>query len=422
MDTSANRAKSVTTTCTWLPTTSIFGMDDHIEEDYVDEMDQLIQGAMAEVRNLETPDWNEWESYCLSIGITCPPEGDTTILKEAKSQFPKIDKRGFSSMFGASWQVYQTLFRRYFCRLMWFSVLPRDLLWTYNRLSTNLPFDALATIWNVSRSNMFARVKYTLSVLRIVLDEVRPIWLLYTPICAHFSTNTPLCCQISWEKKPHQPAEFVPQSGPLNGCTWIVDCIECPIAEPSDNLKSQAFWSGKDHRPTMKYEVACHISSGRVLHISGGVSGAVNDRDVLRSGGLWRKAPENENGIADRGYTSGEWNHRLFTPLSPIIDPNGLETLSFGEGMYNNMLSSLRIEIERLFERFKNYSVLLHSRDRNQLSHREVFIVIANTVNISLEVHPLRSEVSRWILNPPNFPLPPRQLARMRPLRHLFEG
>jgi len=100
--------------------------------------------------------------------------------------------------------------------------------------------------------------------------------------------------QISWEKKPYQPEEFVPLTGPLAGCSWIVDCIECPISEPASDLTAQLYWSGKAHETTIKYEVACHISTGRIMHVVGGVSGAINDRELLKKGGLLKKAPKEE--------------------------------------------------------------------------------------------------------------------------------
>jgi len=90
--------------------------------------------------------------------------------------------------------------------------------------------------------------------------------------------------------------------------------------------------------------------------------------------------------------------------------------MSQHEILYNFVLSSLRIDIERLFERFKNFYVLLHCRNRNQLTHQEIFVVVAHTINISLELNPLRATTSKYILNPPQMGLPPRVLERMRRL------
>jgi len=147
-------------------------MDSVLKQLDDDELEELIQASRDSLKTLETPNWKEWADLCLANGLCPPPPGATTMLDVAKQYFPRVTPRGFSSMFGCSWQVLQLLYSRYFFQMEWFSIKPISLLWTYNRLSTNLVFDALATIWSTSRSNMFAKVKSTLAALHISLDEV----------------------------------------------------------------------------------------------------------------------------------------------------------------------------------------------------------------------------------------------------------
>jgi len=104
------------------------------------------------------------------------------------------------------------------------------------------------------------------------------------------------------------------------------------------------------------------------MWISGGVSGAEHDRTVLKEGGLFEKLPKGEKGIADKGYINHRWADQIYCPIAPK-NVNGVKTLTLGEDLYNTTLSSMRIEVERVFGRMKTFKVLTHSRDRNLLRH-----------------------------------------------------
>lgn len=214
--------------------------------------------------------------------------------------------------------------------------------------------------------------------------------------------------KIGWEKKRYHPTEYIPRKGPFRNCTFVLDGTECYISEPIEETANHAYKSGKAHGHTVKYEAACHISSSRIMWISGGVSGAIHDKTVLRGGGLLNILPQDQRGLADKGYICAEWSHFLFCPIPPY-ERNGNPELTLGEELYNTNLSSLRVEIERVFGRMKNsFKVLQHSRDRNLYRHRLIFVVLAHTFNIWNEFEPIRAEVNQYILNPPDLPVPSR--------------
>ena len=58
----------------------------------------------------------------------------------------------------------------------------------------------------------------------------------------------------------------------------IVDVTECPIERPF--LNEWEFFSGKKRRHTLKYEIAVHIQTGRIVWIAGPFRGSVHDLTV----------------------------------------------------------------------------------------------------------------------------------------------
>lgn len=214
--------------------------------------------------------------------------------------------------------------------------------------------------------------------------------------------------QISWERKAHQAEEFKIASGPLSGASFLVDGTECQISKPSDTATQHAYNSGKSHTHSIKYEVACHISSGRIMWLAGGDSGSTHDVKVLAKSGLLEFVPIGEFGLADKGYLKANLNDAFFTPIA-AYRVGGIRCLSVLEFMYNLNVSSLRIEIERVFGRMKKcFKWLSLARTRNLYEHRLTFCVLAHTFNIMIEFEPLRRELNSYILDPPQFPVPKR--------------
>lgn len=175
---------------------------------------------------------------------------------------------------------------------------------------------------------------------------------------------------------------------------FSIDGVECPISEPVDRDARYVYYSKKAGRHTIKYEVATHVSSGRIIWISGGVPGSYHDKRLFNNLGFVDYLPEGERGLADKGYEGA--GGILITPLKAIRYPacgNPNPTLSLEEKLYNRCIGAIRIETERLNGRLKRFNFLNHGRTRDRLLHRLYFIVIANLVNIWLEVCPLRKKL-----------------------------
>lgn len=118
------------------------------------------------------PDWEDWENHCRASGILPPAFGETfrPIVRE---RYPTITQRGWQSKFGISEDVLDTIWTRYFYKFLFYGVMAKDVLWVYNKLSTNETFDDMATNWASNLTSVFKVIRKTAQVLVAILDEVR---------------------------------------------------------------------------------------------------------------------------------------------------------------------------------------------------------------------------------------------------------
>lgn len=125
--------------------------------------------------------------------------------------------------------------------------------------------------------------------------------------------------------------------------------------------------------------------TGRIIAISKPVVGK-SDLTVWRNGDFFAKLEPEEKVLADRGY-QGE--RSLTTPFKR--KPGG--QLTDFEKETNNLISCLRILVERVIGRLKNFACLAHAWRGDLDWHEECFNVISNLVNVMLESHPMNWEI-----------------------------
>lgn len=53
---------------------------------------------------------------------------------------------------------------------------------------------------------------------------------------------------------------------------------------------------------SLKYEVICHVRTGRLLWVSGGVNASIHDLTLSRLSGILQKLQLNECLMGDKGY------------------------------------------------------------------------------------------------------------------------
>jgi hypothetical protein len=138
------------------------------------------------------------------------------------------------------------------------------------------------------------------------------------------------------------------------------------------------YYSGKKKRHTIKYEVAVHVRTGRIIWISGPVPGSVHDSTLLQHAGLCSQLLTHELIIGDKGYVG---NLRVITPFkSP--------TTGF-EQIFNNYISKLRIIAEHTFQRIKNFHILKTPWNGDVNLHPFIFYTICKIVAIDVIFKPV---------------------------------
>lgn len=304
----------------------------------------------------------------------------TDLVWETFQQFYAVSsRRTFSAKIGVPPSVIGRMYTRYFQDFQEAKVDLVDLLVTMNFFKENLSFDSLGANWQMSRTACFDLVMRTQSKLFQILDE------------------------IAWKRnEAWHPEEVVPPQGhPFEGVTFSIDGIECGIAKPADPDQENVWYSDKAGQHTVKYELCTHISSGRIMWAAGGIPGSVNDIRLANTSGVLDIIPAGERGLADKGYAYAPRN-KLLAMLKKDKGP-----LTYDETVFNRTISALRIEVERVNGRLKNFSSLWRSRNRDRNVHTMMFSILCNIVNIQMELQPLRKEIHPVLLEA-NIVVPPR--------------
>ena len=158
----------------------------------------------------------------------------------------------------------------------------------------------------------------------------------------------------------------------------VVDCTDCPINRPNSDTQKQ-YYSGKSKRHVIKYQVAINLIDGTIVSVSAGFAGSIHDSTILRSTGLIDALDRGESVIADKAYVGNTW---CITPIKGQC--NGDEQL------YNYILETLRIKVENVNCRYKNFGCLAQEWRHPIEYHGIVFSVLSNLINLDLQLHPIR--------------------------------
>lgn len=165
-----------------------------------------------------------------------------------------------------------------------------------------------------------------------------------------------------------------------------VDAIECELHDFGERTKSEAYSSGKKHRTTIKYQIAIQIANGEIVNVVYGIVGSQADINVLMTCDMIKKLLPRERILVDRGYLNAE-----IADLTVVAfkKPSTQEQLD-----WNNLVSSVRIEIERINAYFKRHRILRFTWIKNVAFHLLVFNGIAHMINLRLKEFPSRRYIA----------------------------
>ena len=141
----------------------------------------------------------------------------------------------------------------------------------------------------------------------------------------------------------------------------IIDGSEVFIEKPSDLHMQSSTWSDYKSHNTAKFMLAC-TTNGAVMYISPLCVGSISDVQLTRVSGfidaLWEQNASAMSVMADRGFTIKDQLEAIGAKLNipPFLD--GQQQLPPEEVQTGRQIAWLRIHVERVIGRVKNYSIL----------------------------------------------------------------
>jgi len=176
----------------------------------------------------------------------------------------------------------------------------------------------------------------------------------------------------------------VATQGLFEGIALVIDGTDVPIERPNKDDEDSAtqiwrrkmYFSGRDKENSrskycLKYTVGVQVSTGKICFIDGPRPGSMSDITALR-----------ESGYIDKNVPN---------LLTPIKKPP-LRSLLAEQQAFNQIVSSVRIIVERSIGRIKIFDILTERFRKGSCkieNHRVIFNVCTQITNISLEREPL---------------------------------
>lgn len=171
-----------------------------------------------------------------------------------------------------------------------------------------------------------------------------------------------------------------------NKINCIIDCLEIEIQKPKKAIHQALTWSEYKKANTYKYLISC-TPDGLVSFVSSGYGGRISDINLLEHSKFLDSLEPNSYILADRGFKHIEMylQQRGFTLLRPPSVARGLK-LTKNEANQTKQIASLRIHVERVIRRIREFSILKpHSVVNSNLLHILDFCVITACALINLQ-------------------------------------
>lgn len=178
----------------------------------------------------------------------------------------------------------------------------------------------------------------------------------------------------SWKIKRLVPNQF---KAYYSNVQAIIDCFEIEIEKPSSALNQAITWSDYKKCNTIKYLVSC-TPNGLVNYVSCGFGGRATDVNIVQDSNFMDVLPCNSVIMADRGFKQVE--QVLHTKNTKLLRPPSVSVKqkpSKKEVQHGKIISALRVHIERLIRRLREFSMLKpHACISLKLAHLLDYVVI----------------------------------------------
>ncbi|GBP65775.1 hypothetical protein EVAR_30833_1 [Eumeta japonica] len=140
--------------------------------------------------------------------------------------------------------------------------------------------------------------------------------------------------------------------------TCIIDCLEIEVQKPSKALHQALSWSEYKKANTIKYLVSC-TPNGLINYISPGYGGRITDTCLVEQCDFIRCLQPGMYVMADRGFKHVE--QYLRKEGVQLVRPPSVTTgakLSKSEVRETKQIASLRIHVERVIRRLREFNML----------------------------------------------------------------
>ena len=336
---------------------------------------------------------------------------------------------GWHSVLGFDEEVIDGLWKKYgaFCIHGCSPLEPLCWMWLFSYLKSPTSWMFLSFMWRVPCTTFRTIVNEVIEQLQKTLNEVRTKHVGANKI-GHFLTNAPYSrltsmnvtktylrkahfrtCHtslIAWSSKSRDPirrkrswrfSATNPRCRHSNTKVRYANCFLCYFHQNTNILLRCP-------------SVAVHITTGWFVHFAGPFHNT-HDAKIFQNGFLPTAFDEESHkevfprrGLADRGYYSTNEDSKLHQCLMTVIKKPRDGVLSQEMVRMNQIISTLRIEVERALGRLKvllrlvaGYRSGKRSLKEKLAAHAKLFKVCIHFTNFSLKYRPLR-KAPHWLL------------------------
>ena len=141
--------------------------------------------------------------------------------------------------------------------------------------------------------------------------------------------------------------------------TVIVDCTEIELEKPSSLDAQSACYSSYKSKTTAKALLGI-TPSGALCFVSQFFPGSISDKEITMQSGFLNNLRPGDQVMADKGFNCQD---ELASVGASLVTPaflKGSHQFSKSDTEYNKKVASLRIHVERLMERIKNWHIFDH--------------------------------------------------------------
>jgi hypothetical protein len=143
----------------------------------------------------------------------------------------------------------------------------------------------------------------------------------------------------------------------------ITDATETPCNRPKDEVDQKKFYSGKQKTHTIKTQITIN-SYKRIINVSDAYPGSVHDKAVLDREETIKKIPQKARHTLDKGYCGVDKEHPASNILIPFRRNRGQQKLSPMTKATNRYLSKVRMPVEHVIGKIKNFKICAIYRGR----------------------------------------------------------